>query len=153
MHWRAIWLVRLFHPQKISGSNPLFAHLRLMATFSQTIKYPKRRKLKISSAPKLNQNPFKKAVCSKVLTISPKKPNSANRCVVKALFTHYKTKLTAKVPGEKHNLQQHSTILVRGAKVRDLIGVSYCVVRGKFDLSGVQNRKTKRSLFGVKKIS
>jgi small subunit ribosomal protein S12 len=60
-------------------------------------------------------------------------------------------KLTAKVPGESHNLQQHSTVLIRGAKVKDLIGVSYAVVRGKYDLFGVANRKTKRSLYGVKK--
>jgi small subunit ribosomal protein S12 len=85
------------------------------------------------------------------LTISPKKPNSANRRVVKARIINSKVKLTAKVPGESHNLQQHSTILVSGAKVKDLIGVSYAVVRGKYDLLGVVNRKTSRSLYGVKK--
>jgi small subunit ribosomal protein S12 len=99
------------------------------------------------------KNPFKKAICAKVLTISPKKPNSANRCVIKATITQNRSKLIAKVSGEKHNLQQHSTVLIRGARVRDLIGVSYKAVRGKYDLQGVLNRKTKRSLFGVKKIS
>jgi|TARA_B100000242_G_C42996254_1_gene462685 small subunit ribosomal protein S12 len=124
----------------------------LMSTFSQTIKMPKIKKLKRKNSPKLKNNPQKKAVCLRVLTISPKKPNSANRRVVKTSVTHYKTKLTAKIPGESHNLQQHSTILVRGSRVRDLIGVSYTAVRGKFDLQGVANRKTARSRFGVKKL-
>ena len=123
-----------------------------MSTFSQTIKMPKIKKLKRKNSPKLKNNPQKKAVCLRVLTISPKKPNSANRRVVKTSVTHYKTKLTAKIPGESHNLQQHSTILVRGSRVRDLIGVSYTAVRGKFDLQGVANRKTARSRFGVKKL-
>jgi small subunit ribosomal protein S12 len=123
-----------------------------MSTFSQTINSPKIKKLKKKSSPKLRNNPQKKAVCLRVLTISPKKPNSANRRVVKTNITHYKTKLTAKVPGESHSLQQHSTVLLRGSRVRDLIGVSYSVVRGKYDLSGVQNRKTARSRFGVKKL-
>jgi small subunit ribosomal protein S12 len=93
----------------------------------------------------------KKAICLRVLTISPKKPNSANRRVVKARIINSKIRLTAKVPGESHNLQQHSTVLIKGAKVKDLIGVSYAVVRGKYDLLGVTNRKTQRSLYGVKK--
>jgi len=124
----------------------------LMSTFSQTIKMPKIKKLKRKNSPKLKNNPQKKAVCLRVLTISPKKPNSANRRVVKTSVTHYKIKLTAKIPGESHNLQQHSTILVRGSRVRDLIGVSYTAIRGKFDLQGVANRKTSRSRFGVKKL-
>jgi len=127
-------------------------HLLLMSTFSQTLRSPKLKKLKNNTSPKLKSNPQKKAVCLRVLTISPKKPNSANRRVVKTSLTHYKTKLTAKVPGESHTLQQHSTVLIRGARVRDLIGVSYSVVRGKYDLVGVPNRKTSRSRFGVKKI-
>jgi len=124
-----------------------------MTSINQTIRYPKKQKFRLTSSSKLKGNPFKKAVCLKVLTISPKKPNSANRSVAKVLFTYSKTRLIAKIPGEKHNLQQHSTVLIRGAKVRDLIGVNYSVIRGKFDLLGVQNRKTKRSIFGVKKLS
>jgi len=123
-----------------------------MSTFSQILKSPRLKKLKKSTSPKLQKNPQKKAVCLRVLTISPKKPNSANRRVVKTSLTHYKVKLTAKVPGESHTLQQHSTVLIRGARVRDLIGVSYAAIRGKFDLAGVPNRKTSRSRFGVKKI-
>lgn len=122
-----------------------------MSTFSQTLRSPKIKKLKNKSSPKLKNNPQKKAVCTRILTISPKKPNSANRRVAKTNITHYKTRLTAKIPGESHTLQQHSTVLIRGARVRDLIGVSYAVVRGKYDLACVPNRKTSRSRFGVKK--
>jgi small subunit ribosomal protein S12 len=124
-----------------------------MVTISQAISSPRKAKLKKSSSLKLRGNPQKKAVCLRVLTISPKKPNSANRRVAKAFLTHYKTKLTSKIPGESHNIQQHSTILIRGARVRDLIAVSYSAVRGKYDLAGVSNRKTRRSLYGVKKSS
>jgi len=124
-----------------------------MATLSQIISSPRIKKLKKSTSPKLRKNPQKKAVCLRVLTVSPKKPNSANRRVIKASLTHYKIKLTAKIAGESHNLQQHSTVLVHGARIHDLIGVSYSAVRGKYDLFGVVNRKTKRSLFGVKKNS
>ena len=122
-----------------------------MSTFTQLSSQPRVKKLKKSSSSKLNKNPQKRAVCIRVLTISPKKPNSANRRVVKARIINSKVRLTAKVPGESHNLQQHSTILVRGARVKDLIGVGYAVVRGKYDLLGVSNRKTSRSTYGVKK--
>jgi small subunit ribosomal protein S12 len=124
-----------------------------MATFSQIIHSPRISKTKKSKTPKLKKNPQKKAVCLKILTISPKKPNSANRSVAKTSLTHYKTKLTVKIPGEANNLQQHSTILIRGSRVKDLISVSYTAIRGKLDLTGVINRKSRRSLFGVKKLS
>jgi small subunit ribosomal protein S12 len=112
---------------------------------------PKKKKLKQKTSTKLRANPQKRAVCLRVLTISPKKPNSANRRVVKTVIPHFKFKMTVKIPGESHSLQQHSTVLVRGARVRDLIGVSYCAIRGKYDLLPVVNRKTARSRFGVKK--
>jgi len=124
-----------------------------MTSLYQTIINPKIKKLKKKTAPKLRQNPQKKAVCLRVLTISPKKPNSANRAIIKANLTHYKTKITAKITGESNNLQQHSTVLLRGGKIHDLIGVSYCVVRAKYDLFGVVGRKTKRSIYGIKKIN
>jgi small subunit ribosomal protein S12 len=123
-----------------------------MSNYIQTIKNPKIKKISLNKSPKLQKNPQKKAVCLRVLTISPKKPNSANRRIVKAIITHTKSKIMAKIPGEGHNLQQHSTILIRGAKVRDLIGVNYSVIRGKYDLAGVTNRKTARSRFGIKKL-
>jgi small subunit ribosomal protein S12 len=125
----------------------------MMVTLSQLISQPRILKTKKSKVTKLRKNPQKKAVCLRILTISPKKPNSANRSVAKTSLTHYKTRLTVKIPGESNTLQQHSTILIRGARVKDLISVSYSAIRGKFDLLGVTNRKTRRSLFGVKKIS
>jgi small subunit ribosomal protein S12 len=85
--------------------------------------------------------------------MSPKKPNSASRRVAKVTITNFDKRLatTVKIPGEGHNLQQHSTILIRAGKARDLIGVSSVAVRGKFDLLGVVNRKTSRSVYGVQK--
>ena len=123
----------------------------MMASFSKTFFSSRIKKTKKSKTPKLTGNPQKKAICLRVLTVAPTKPNSANRRIVKAALAKSKIKLTAKIPGESHNLQQHSTILIRGAKIRDLIGVSYSVIRSKYDLSGVTNRKISRSLFGVKK--
>jgi small subunit ribosomal protein S12 len=117
----------------------------------QIIRKPRIQKVKNNTTPKLRKNPQQKAVCLRVLTMSPKKPNSANRRIVKAIITKTKAKLTVKITGEAHTLQQHSTILVKGARVRDLIGVNYSAIRGKFDLAGVPNRKTRRSLFGVKR--
>jgi len=122
-----------------------------MATLKQTSVLPRLKKKIRSKSPKLNENPQKKAICLKVLTQSPKKPNSANRRIVKLRLINTKSRLTAKIRGESHNLQQHSTVLVHGARIRDLIGVSYAVIRGKFDLLGVSNRKSRRSLYGVKK--
>lgn len=86
-----------------------------------------------------------------MLTVAPKKPNSANRRVAKVALTHTGLLLTVKIPGEKHTLQQHSSILVRGGRCRDLIGVRLKAVRGKYDLSGVAGRKSSRSLYGVRK--
>jgi len=123
-----------------------------MPTFNQLISvFSRTKKLKKADSPKLHNNPQRKAVCLKTLTMSPKKPNSANRRVVKARILNAKVKLTAKIPGESHNLQQHNLVLIRGAKIKDLIGVSYSVIRNKYDLSGVRNRKTSRSIYGVKK--
>jgi len=108
LHWRAFGLVRLFHQQKVNGSNPFYACIYfLMATFTQIINFPRIPKLKKYRSPKLKKNPQKKAVCFRLLTISPKKPNSANRRVAKVNLINNKTKLTAKIPGEFHNLQQH----------------------------------------------
>jgi len=123
-----------------------------MATLKQISLFSRLKKKIKSKTPKLNKNPQKKGICLKLLTISPKKPNSANRRIVKLRLINNNTRLTAKIRGESHSLQQHSTVLIHGARVRDLIGVSYAVVRGKFDLLGVLNRKTQRSLYGVKKV-
>jgi small subunit ribosomal protein S12 len=123
----------------------------MMATIQQIFFKKRIKQIKKANSPKLDKNPQKKAICIRVLTISPKKSNSANRKIIKARFLKNSIKLTAKIKGEGHNLQQHSTVLIKGAKIKDLIGVSYSVIRGKFDLFGVANRKNGRSLYGVKK--
>ena len=122
-----------------------------MTNLNQLIKKRRERKYKKSRGNILLKNPQKKSVCLKILTMSPKKPNSANRKVVKIKFINSGKILTAKVPGEKHNLQQHSFILVKGGRIKDLIGINLKAIRGKYDLIGVLNRKTSRSLYGVKK--
>ena len=122
-----------------------------MNNLNQLIKKKRIKKHKKTRGNILLKNPQKKSVCLKILTMSPKKPNSANRKVVKIRFINSGKILTAKVPGEKHNLQQHSFILVKGGRIKDLIGINLKAIRGKYDLTGVINRKTSRSLYGVKK--
>ncbi len=97
-----------------------------------------------------HDSPFKKGVCLQVKTQTPKKPNSALRKVVRVRLSN-KREVTAYIPGEGHNLQEHSVVLVRGGRVKDLPGIKYTIVRGSFDLQGVQNRKTSRSVYGAKK--
>nr|YP_010486775.1 ribosomal protein S12 [Isochrysis galbana]UWI54139.1 ribosomal protein S12 [Isochrysis galbana] len=122
-----------------------------MSNLIQLLRKKRKKKIVVKKAGiKLNSNPQRKAVCLRVLTISPKKPNSANRRVAKVKTLKYSTFLTVKIPGEKHNLQQHSTILICGGRSKDLIGVHLKAVRGKYDLVGVVGRKTSRSLYGVK---
>ena len=124
-----------------------------MSNILQLINQPRKKKLiKNKSCLKLFHNPQKKAVCLKILTMAPKKPNSANRRIAKVKINKQGNILTIKIIGEKHNLQQHSTILIKGGRARDLIGVHLKAIRGKYDLTGVLNRKTSRSLYGVKKI-
>lgn len=123
-----------------------------MARISQLVRNPRKKKFVINrSGTKLMANPQKKAVCLKLLTIAPKKPNSANRRVAKVALTQTGLNLTVKIVGEKHSLQQHSSILLHGGRCRDLIGVRLKAIRGKYDLMGVIGRKTSRSLYGVRK--
>jgi len=95
-------------------------------------------------------SPFKRGVCVKVFTVTPKKPNSALRKVARVRLTNGK-EVTAYIPGEGHNLQEHSIIIIRGGRVKDLPGVRYHIVRGILDTGGVENRKQERSKYGVKK--
>jgi len=95
-------------------------------------------------------NPQKRGVCTVVKTMTPKKPNSALRKVARVRLSN-KVEVTAYIMGEGHNLSEHSIVLVRGGRVKDLPGVKYHIVRGKYDAAGVQNRKTSRSKYGVKK--
>ncbi|MBI2620791.1 30S ribosomal protein S12 [candidate division WWE3 bacterium] len=95
-------------------------------------------------------SPFKKGVCLQVKTLTPRKPNSALRKVARLRLTNGR-EVTAYIPGEGHALQEHSIVLIRGGRVKDLPGIKYTIVRGKLDLAGVQGRKTSRSIYGTKK--
>ena len=104
----------------------------------------------LKNRPKKSFSSFKKGVCLKVFTTTPKKPNSALRKVARVRLTNG-LEVAAYIPGIGHNLQEHSIVMIRGGKVKDLPGVRYHVVRGRFDCGGVEGRKKKRSLYGVKK--
>nr|YP_009968200.1 ribosomal protein S12 [Cyanidiococcus yangmingshanensis]QMX77301.1 ribosomal protein S12 [Cyanidiococcus yangmingshanensis] len=122
-----------------------------MPTLNQLVRKPRIKKLKVKKRNILgNNNPQKKAICLKVYTTSPKKPNSAERKVALVKLSNEK-RIIAYIPGEKHNLQEHSMVLVRGGRVKDLPGVKFHLIRGALDLSGVLNRKTSRSKYGTKK--
>lgn len=106
----------------------------------------------IKNRPKDYNSSFKKGVCLKVFTTTPKKPNSALRKVCRVKLSNG-SEVSAYIPGEGHNLQEHSIVMIRGGKVKDLPGVRYHVVRGRFDCAGVEGRKKERSSYGVKKGS
>jgi small subunit ribosomal protein S12 len=104
----------------------------------------------LKNRPKDYYSPFKRGVCLKVFTVTPKKPNSALRKVARVRLTNG-MEVTAYIPGEGHNLQEHSIVLIRGGRVKDLPGVRYHVVRGVLDTGGVENRKQERSKYGTKR--
>ena len=104
----------------------------------------------LKNKPTYHSSPFKKGVCLKVFTMTPKKPNSALRKVARVRLSNG-MEVTAYIPGEGHNLQEHSIVLVRGGRVNDLPGVRYHIVRGVFDTAGVADRKQQRSKYGTKK--
>lgn len=104
----------------------------------------------LKNRPKHYNSPFKKGVCVKVFTQTPKKPNSALRKVARVRLTN-NMEVTAYIPGEGHNLQEHSVVLLRSGRVKDLPGVRYTIVRGKLDAAGVEGRKQERSKYGAKK--
>lgn len=124
-----------------------------MPTLNQLIKNKTRRRLfkRNSKTPGLSKNPQKKGICMKVYTIKPKKPNSAQRKVARLQIFQTRYALTAYIPGEGHTLQQYSIVLVHGGRIKDLPGVRYKIIRGKFDLSGVRYRLRARSRYGTKK--
>ncbi|HOK23160.1 MAG TPA: 30S ribosomal protein S12 [Candidatus Hydrothermia bacterium] len=121
-----------------------------MPTISQLIRLGRKEKRKKSKAPALDGCPQKRGVCIRVYTTTPKKPNSALRKVAKVRLSNGK-EVIAYIPGEGHNLQEHSIVLVRGGRVKDLPGVKYHIIRGKYDTAGVEGRKNSRSLYGAKK--
>ena len=121
-----------------------------MPTINQLIKQGRHDKRTKSKSPQLESNPFKRGVCLQVKTMTPKKPNSALRKIARVRLSNGK-EVTAYIPGEEHNLQEHSIVLVRGGRVRDLPGVRYHIVRGTLDALGVDGRKRSRSKYGAKK--
>jgi len=121
-----------------------------MPTVNQLIRKKRKAKKKKSKSTALQKNPFKKGVCLYVKTMTPKKPNSALRKIAKVRLSNGK-EVIAYIPGIGHNLQEHSIVLVRGGRVRDLPGVKYHIVRGSFDTGGVEGRKKSRSKYGAKK--
>ncbi len=121
-----------------------------MPTLNQLVRNGRRRILKKTSAPALREAPQKRGVCTRVYTTTPKKPNSAMRKVARVRLTNG-VEVTAYIPGEGHNLQEHSMVLIRGGRVKDLPGVRYHIIRGTLDASGVESRKRSRSKYGAKR--
>ena len=121
-----------------------------MPTINQLVRRARRDVIKKEKAPALQANPFRRGVCTRVYTTTPKKPNSALRKVARVRLTN-QIEVTAYIPGEGHNLQEHSIVLVRGGRVKDLPGVRYKIVRGALDTQAVKGRKQARSLYGAKK--
>ena len=122
-----------------------------MPTINQLCKIKRKQKKKLNKTPALEKCPQKKGICLKVFLRTPKKPNSALRKLTKLRLSN-KKKVYAYIPGEGHNLQEYSTVLMRGGRVKDLPGVKYHLVRGKLDFLGLKTRKTSRSKYGTKKI-
>ena len=121
-----------------------------MPTINQLIRKPRTTKPKRNKVPAMEQNPQKRGVCSRVYTTTPKKPNSALRKVARVRLTNG-IEVTTYIPGIGHNLQEHSIVLIRGGRVKDLPGVRYHVIRGILDAVGVANRKQGRSKYGAKR--
>ena len=121
-----------------------------MATINQLVRKPRRSKVTKSNSAALKACPQKRGVCTRVYTTTPKKPNSALRKVARVRLSNG-FEVTAYIPGEGHNLQEHSVVLIRGGRVKDLPGVRYHILRGNLDTQGVANRKQRRSKYGAKK--
>ena len=121
-----------------------------MPTINQLVRKGRAQVEKKNKAPALQANPQKRGVCTRVYTTTPKKPNSALRKVARVRLTN-QYEVTAYIPGEGHNLQEHSIVLIRGGRVKDLPGVRYHIIRGTLDASGVADRNQSRSKYGTKK--
>jgi len=121
-----------------------------MATISQLVRKPRKRKAVKSIVPALQCSPQKRGVCTRVYTTTPKKPNSALRKVCRVRLTNG-YEVTSYIGGEGHNLQEHSVVLIRGGRVKDLPGVRYHTIRGTLDTSGVSDRRQGRSKYGAKR--
>jgi len=121
-----------------------------MPTINQLIRHSRKKLENKSKSPALGGNPQKRGVCVRVSTMTPKKPNSALRKIARVRLTNG-IEVTAYIPGIGHNLQEHSVVLIRGGRVRDLPGVRYKIMRGTLDAAGVEGRKQSRSKYGAKK--
>ncbi len=121
-----------------------------MPTINQLVRKGRKQVEKKKSAPALKGNPQKRGVCTRVYTTTPKKPNSALRKVTRVRLVNG-MEVTAYIPGEGHNLQEHSIVLIEGGRVKDLPGVRYHIIRGTLDTAGVEDRKSSRSRYGTKK--
>lgn len=121
-----------------------------MPTINQLVRAGRKRVEKKNKAPALKGSPQKRGVCTRVYTTTPKKPNSALRKVARVRLTNG-IEVTAYIPGEGHNLQEHSIVLIRGGRIKDLPGVRYHIIRGTLDTSGVNDRKQSRSKYGTKR--
>lgn len=121
-----------------------------MPTINQLVRKGRQQAIDKSKTPALKGNPQKRGVCTRVYTTTPKKPNSALRKVAKVRLTNQR-EVISYIPGEGHNLQEHSVVLIRGGRVRDLPGVRYHVLRGVLDTQGVKDRKQSRSKYGAKR--
>lgn len=121
-----------------------------MTTINQICRKKRKKRKKLNKTPALEKCPQKKGICTKVVLRTPKKPNSALRKLVKVRLTNRKH-VYVYIPGEGHNLQEYSNVIIRGGRVKDLPGIKYHLVRGKLDFAGLKGRKTSRSKYGTKK--
>jgi small subunit ribosomal protein S12 len=121
-----------------------------MPTINQLIRNGRRKPLKKTKVPAMESCPQKRGVCTRVYTTTPKKPNSALRKVARIRLTNG-FEVTSYIPGEGHNLQEHSVVMIRGGRVKDLPGVRYHIIRGNLDTQGVNDRKQRRSKYGAKR--
>ena len=121
-----------------------------MPTINQLVRKGREKVVRKNKAPALQGNPQKRGVCTRVYTTTPKKPNSALRKVAKVRLTNG-FEVIGYIPGEGHNLQEHSVVMIRGGRVKDLPGVRYHIIRGVLDTHGVKNRKQRRSKYGAKR--
>lgn len=121
-----------------------------MPTINQLIRKPRKLKVNRNKVPALEACPQKRGVCTRVFTTTPKKPNSALRKVARIRLTNG-FEVTGYIPGIGHNLQEHSVVMIRGGRVKDLPGVRYHIIRGTLDTQGVKDRKQRRSLYGAKR--
>jgi small subunit ribosomal protein S12 len=132
------------------GRPPVGAKAKVMPTINQLIRKPRVTQHAKKKVPALQQSPQKRGVCTRVYTTTPKKPNSALRKVAKVRLTNG-FEVIGYIPGEGHNLQEHSVVMIRGGRVKDLPGVRYHILRGVLDTQGVKNRKQRRSKYGAKR--